>query len=375
MGPGRDGVYPDPSFTPVEPRPLWQQEVGQGFSAPSVSDGRVVIFHRVADRERVEALDALSARPIWSAEYETRYRDDFGFDEGPRATPVIADGKVFVFGAQGMLTALDFETGERLWAVDTRERFDNPKGWFGAASSPLFVDGKVLVNVGGPDEAGIVAFDASTGEVSWRATGDEASYSSPTFSDGRAFFLTRDGLVVVRPDSGEVVLRKRWRSRSRASVNAATPLVIGDVVFVSASYGTGAFAARMAGAELDVLWSSDDVLSGHYATAVHRDGVLYGYHGRQEYGPALRAVSLKTGDVHWSEDKFRAGTLTLAGDRLLVLRESGELVVARASEEAFEPLFRKQLLSGVVRSYPALASGKLYLRNESTLACFDLSPP
>jgi outer membrane protein assembly factor BamB len=175
------------------------------------------------------------------------------------------------------------------------------------------------------------------------------------------------------PSTGKVEQQLPWRSRSRASVNAASPLVIGDVLFVSASYGTGAAALRAGPSGLTKLWSSDDVLSAHYATPVHRDGMLYGFHGRQEYGQSFRAVDLLTGKVLWSEEGFGAGTVSLASDKLVILREDGELVIAEASPRAFHALARARLLPGVVRAYPALANGKIYLRNEKTLAAFDVS--
>src|SRR5262249_33722402 len=194
----------------------------------------------------------------------------------------------------------------------------------------------------GAKGAGIVAFSSDTGSVLWEATDHEASYSSPMMATigGRrhAVFLTRAGLVGLDPSSGAILFQKPWRSRFAASVNAATPLVIDDVVFVSASYGTGAAAFRVKGSELTQLWASDDVLSNHYATSVYSNGYLYGYHGRQEFGQSLRAVALTTGKVAWNVDGFGAGSITLAGDRLVIVRENGELVLANASPQAFHAI-------------------------------------
>ncbi len=379
LGPERDGRYQGPrlarSWSDGAPRELWRRTVGQGFAGPVVSGGRVLIFHRVGDREVLEALDAGTGSSIWRYDYPTTYRDDFGFDEGPRSAPVVAGGRVYTFGAQGRLHAVDLDTGAGVWSVDTRERFRFRKAFFGAAGSPLVEDGRVIANVGGPDD-GIVAFDADSGEVLWTVAGEEASYSSPvgaTFGGVRhALFFTRDNLVSLDPASGRERFRRSWRARIRASVNAATPLVVGDLVFVSAQYGTGAGLFRVAGSGLDELWTSNDVMSNHYATSVHRDGYLYGYHGRQEFGPSLRAVSLVTGDVAWDVPRFGAGSVLLAGDLLIVMRESGELVLAEASPEAFTPLARSRLLRGTVRAYPALAAGRLYVRNDDTLLAVGL---
>lgn len=379
LGPDRNGVYEGPpisaSWTGDGPKRLWEKKVGQGFAGPAVVGSRVILFHRVGDKEVVESLAAATGASQWRYEYATSYRDDFGFDEGPRSVPVVAESIIYTFGAEGVLSAVAVETGKLLWSVKTAERFKVAKNFFGAAGSPLVLDSRVLLNVGGA-EAGLVAFEAKTGELLWSATRDEASYSSATSGmlggERLALFYTRGGLEIVDPATGTVKQQFPWRSRSRASVNAATPLVIDDVVFLSASYGTGAAALRFGTSGLTKLWSSDEALSSHYATAVHRDGVLYGFHGRQEYGQSFRAVELLTGKVLWDEGGFGAGTVTLAGDKLVLVRESGELVVAEASPKGFRALARARLLKGTVRAYPALADGVLYIRSESTLAAFDL---
>jgi outer membrane protein assembly factor BamB len=275
-----------------------------------------------------------------------------------------------------VLQSLDFATGKRVWSIDTKQKFASDKGFFGAVCSPLVENGRVLMNVGGPKGAGIVAFDAATGKTLWTATNDEAGYSAPvttTINGTRhALFFTRAGLVDIDPDTGKIRFQFPWRSRSHASVNAAAPVVAGNLVFLSASYGTGATLLQIDASGAKQLWASDDALSSHYSTSVYRDGYLYGYHGRQEYGQSLRCVELKTGKVQWNVDGFGAGTVTLAGDRLIVVRENGELVLAPASPKEFKPAAHAQLLPAVVRAYPALADGKLYVRNEHTLACFGL---
>ena len=379
LGPTRNGVYASTElglFPKSGPAAAWKIDVGHGFSGPVVARGRVIVFHRREDRALVESLDAATGKPVWVAEYPTEYRDDFGFDDGPRATPAIAGERIYTFGAEGVLQSLDFATGKRVWSVDTRQKFGADKGFFGAACSPLVEDGRVLLQVGGPQGVGIVAFDAATGKTLWTATNDEAGYSAPittTIAGSRhALFLTRSGLVDIDPSTGKIRFQFPWRSRSHASVNAAAPVVAGNLVFLSASYGTGATLLEIQGAGAKQLWASDDALSSHYATPVYRDGYLYGYHGRQEYGQSLRCVELKTGKVQWSVDGFGAGTVTLAGDRLLLVRENGELVLATASPKGFQPQASASLLPAVVRAYPALADGRLYVRNEHSLACFRL---
>ena len=379
LGPERNGVYRGPASANTwgasGPAVVWRKQIGQGLSGPVVVQNRLILFHRVSNLEVVEAFDARTGAPQWRYTYPTSYRDDFGFDEGPRAVPVVADGVVYTFGAEGQLHAIDLATGKRIWSEDTMRRFGVPKGFFGAAGSPLVENGRVLANVGGP-KAGIVAFDAKTGKVLWTATDDEASYSSAigaTIAGRRsAIFLTRNGLVGLDPATGAVQFQRRWRARLAASVNAATPLVVEDLIFVSAEYGPGAAVMRVEGSKLTDLWASDDVLSNHYATSIYHDGYLYGFHGRQEFNPSFRAVELRTGKVRWSQDRFRAGSVSLLGDRLLILRETGELILAAASPDAFRPLSRAQILPPTLRAYPALADGFLYVRNDDTLVCLDL---
>ena len=379
LGPDRNGTYTGPPLSETwgtsGPKVVWRKQVGQGFAGPAVVDGHVLLFHRVANEEVLESLDAKTGAPIWRYAYPTTYRDEFGFDEGPRAVPSVANGVAYTFGAQGQLHAVDLVKGTRIWSDDTMKRFNVPKAFFGAGGSPLVEGGRVIANIGG-DGAGIVAFDAKSGNVLWKATDDDASYSSGvavTIGGKRtAVFLTRDNLLGLDPATGAVQFQRRWRARMNASVNAATPLVIDDLIFVSAEYGPGAGVLRVEGSKLIDVWTSDDALSNHYATSVYRDGYLYGYHGRQEYGPSFRAVELKSGAVKWSEDQFRAGSVLLAGDKLLIVREAGEMILAPASPQAFRPIARAQILNGVVRPYPALADGFLYLRNENTLVCLDL---
>jgi outer membrane protein assembly factor BamB len=385
LGPTRNGVYRGPALSekwPASgPRVVWRKPVGEGFAGPVIAQGRVILFQRANNREIVEALDPKTGASQWKYDYPTAYRDDFGFDEGPRAVPVVAGGIVYTFGAEGQLNALDLATGKRLWGEDTAKRFGVAKGFFGAAGSPVVEAGKVIANIGGK-EAGIVAFDAKTGKVIWTSTTDEASYSSgvaATIGGRRSIvFLTRTNLLGLDPETGKVQFSRRWRALQAASVNSATPLVVndpaGDLIFVSAEYGPGAGVLRVKGSTLEPLWTSDEALTNHYATSVYRDGTLYGFHGRQEYGQSFRAVDFRTGKVRWSQERFLAGSVILAGDRLLILRENGELVLAAASPESFRTLARAQVLRAVTRPLPALADGMLYARDEKEMICLDLRP-
>ncbi len=150
-----------PGRPPVR-KTVWRKQVGQGFAGPVVAGERLILFHRVGGEEIVEALDARTGAPLWRFAYPTAYRDDFGFDEGPRAVPVVANGSVYTFGAEGQLHAIDLATGKKIWSVDTMRRFGVRKGFFGAAGSPLVEDGRVIANIGGKDGARARASSRST---------------------------------------------------------------------------------------------------------------------------------------------------------------------------------------------------------------------
>jgi outer membrane protein assembly factor BamB len=383
LGPTRNGVYAGPPLSASWPKDgppvVWRRNVGQGFSGPAVASGKLILIHRIDDKETIECLDATTGKPLWSFDYPTAYRDDFGFDEGPRATPAIADDCVYTYGAEGVLTCLDLATGKKVWGLDAKKELHAPKGFFGVACSPL-VDGNTLIlNIGG-DGAGIVGFDKLTGKVRWKATSDQSSYSSPvaaTINNRRYLFvLTLANFVGLDPANGKILFQYPFRPPIRASVTAATPLVIDDSVFLSASYGLGAVLLKITPNGPEKIWAGDDILSNHYATCVQLNGFLYGIHGRTDPGfepPAsLRCVELKTGKVRWQQDGFGAATLTLAGDQLIILTEKGELIRAPATPSAFKPLDRAQVLPTQVRAHPALANGLLYARSKDKLVCLDL---
>ena len=370
LGPGRNGVYTGPEIGSLAAS--WTKPAGAGFAGAVVVNGKAVLFHRLNGKEVLDCVDAKTGKPVWSFSYPTNYRDDFGFDEGPRSAPTVAGGTVFTFGAEGMLHAVDLASGKKLWGVDTFKQFAVRKGYFGAAGSPLVEDGRVILNVGGRDGAGIVALDAQTGKALWNSGNDEASYSSgvaATLGGKRnVIFFTRNGLAVLEPTTGKSVYSMRWRARYAASVNAATPLVLGDSIFISASYETGAAFLQWNGGQPKVVWSSDDAMSNHYSTCVHKEGYLYGFHGRQEQGQAFRCVELKSGKVMWSEDSFGAGSVTLVNGALLIVKENGEIHTAVASPKEFKHQKRGQPLTGVVRAFPAVADGMVFLRNEKMWA-------
>lgn len=383
LGPHRNGIANGEKINidwpAAGPKVLWQHKLGGGFAGPAVTAGRVVVFHRVQDQEVVEALDAVTSRPIWKAAFPTRYRSQIVDDDGPRCVPLIYDGRVYLFGAAGNLHCVSLSDGKTRWSRAVYQEFDAPDGYFGAGSSPIVEDDKLLVNVGaGRREAGVVAFDLESGKTIWQATDELASYSAPTAAtiDGvrHVIFVTRYHLISLDSGSGAVRFRVPFGARG-PTVNAATPLVFDGHVFVTASYGVGALLARIGATDAKPVWQRDDVMSSQYPTSIYHAGHLFGIDGRQDIGTAaLRCLDAKTVQVKWSEDGFGMATLTLADGKLLILKTDGELVVAKADVSRFRPLARARVFTSTTRALPALANGLFYGRDTDLLKCLDLRP-
>jgi len=379
LGPKRDGSSEETglarSWPGGSPKVLWGRDVGSGWSGVAVAGERIVLFHRIDNQEVVEGLDRQTGQQKWKQSYKTNYRDDFGFDNGPRATPVIADGRVFTLGADGDLTAWEVKDGKQLWQRNVNADYKVRKAFFGVGSSPMIAAGKLLVNVGGKG-AGVVAFDPSNGQELWKTSDDAVSYSSPILAkiggEELAAFLTREGLLALSPEKGEVRYTYPWRPRNPNSVSAASPIVVGDEIFLSVSYDTGALLLHAEKGELKEIWKNDESLSAHYNTPIYDKGHLYGIHGRQEYGAMLRCIEWSVGKVRWTKEGFGCATILKADGMAIALSEDGDLVLFEPSPDSYKELARASLLTKPCRAHIALADGRLYARDGKRLICVEL---
>ncbi|MEM7384999.1 MAG: PQQ-binding-like beta-propeller repeat protein [Verrucomicrobiota bacterium] len=360
---------------------LWKKKLGSGFAGPAVQGPLCLVFHREGNQAVVEALDRKTGKPRWAFRYPTDYRDNFGFDNGPRSTPTIAAGKVFTYGAEGALHCLDFETGTKIWQRDLEADFESPQGFFGRSCGPLVMGDQVLISCGGKEKgagANIISLKTTDGTTNWFLGEDEASYASPVSivvkEKELAVFFTRDRLAVVDPANGKLVYEAPFRSTTHASVNAASPVIVAEGIFLTSCYdvGAGLWSAGRTGEDWKSIWKGERVLDAHYATPIHLEGHLYGWHGRQERGQEFRCVDLKARKVRWQTDDFSAGTVVATKDRLLLLTEKGELVGAKVDASAFTPLFRTQILGAETRSFPALSEGVLFARDKKQIVAIDL---
>ena len=380
LGPTRDAVYQGNDLAatwPKEgPRMLWHKQTGQGFSGPVVSQGKLILFHRIDKNEVVQCFDAESGKSLWEFAYPSAFRDGIHVDDGPRSTPCIAEGKVYTFGADGALHCLDLNTGAKVWNVDTRKTFGTAKNWHGMICSPLVEGNGILLNIGSTN-AGLVAFNKETGDVLWKKTKHRYSCSSPvaaTIGDKRyAFFFTRRTLCAVDPANGHLYFEYTVGTTNKDLVLCANPVVIGDLLFVSAAYQLGGHLLRVADGKKEVVWTSQDIAT-QYTTSIHHDGFLYGVHGQREMGGYdFRCVDLKSGKLQWKRDDFGQGTILKAGNEILFLTYNGELIRGVPSPKEFTVTGRAQVAPFGCRAYPALANGRLYVRSQNRLLCVDLS--
>ena len=384
LGPHRNGTTQNESipfeFADGEPEIEWEHSIGNGFSGPVVSNGHVVISHRKGNRAVTDALNIEDGKPVWAYEYETDYVDDFGFDNGPRAVPLIHSKSVFIFGAEGMLHSLDAKSGELIWKRNLRKELGSSKGFFGRACSPIIIGNTLIIQAGGKG-CGIIGLDPAKGTLKWKATDHEAGYASPIASkignQEIAILFTRTGFLCIEAISGKILIEKAHRATMHASVNAASPVLIKpDEVFLSACYGVGASVWKInpENRKINKLWELKNQLDSHYATPVQFEGHLIGYHGRQETGTEIRCIESSTGKVKWSSGRIPAGSITLANKTLIILTERGEMILAPANTDKFKPSARGQVLGAETRAMPALSNGRFFARDKKKLVSIKLIP-
>ena len=370
LGPTRSGTAQDEELLakwPEDgPKEIWSVKIGSGYAGPIIKGDKVIQFHRLEDQEVLSCFDVTNGKEIWTHKTKAYYRGGVNADLGPRATPLIADNAVVSFGAAGDMTCVSLADGKQRWIRNLSTDYEAADGYFGAGSSPIEIDGRVLVNIGGR-KAGIVALDLKTGKTVWAKTEEKASYSSPTLMKyGQktiVVFITRLNCVALDPADGRVVFTIPF-GKTGPTVNAAAPLVFESQLFISSSYGVGAKLLELTSAgKMVERWGNDESMSSQYSTCVYKDGFLYGTHGREDFANGvMRCVDAKTGEVAWQQSTGVAHTI-LAGDKMIMLTSDGTLLLAHANSKEFKQLSEVQISTNSTRAIPALSNGRLFLRD------------
>ena len=367
------------------PPRIWRAETPGGFSSFAVAGERLFTLVSRGGVETCVALDAASGEELWARGLSKTGYDrggDAGTDDnkggdGPRCTPSHSDGRVYVYDARMLLSALDAETGELLWKQDVEADFEGRNIRWQNATCPL-VDEEHVYVAGGGAGASLLAFDKRTGEVVWTAGDELMTHATPVLATihgvRQVVFLVQSGLVALDPGTGDELWRAPYAYRTSS---AASPVVYENLVYVSAGYGVGAATFEVEkgerGFEARNLWHKRNDLMNHWSTPVCKDGFLYGMFSFKKYGKGpLKCVDMRTGEERWSEDGFGPGNAILVGDDVLALSDRGELVLVAATPEAYEERARADVLDGKCWSSPSYSRGQVYVRSTREGVRLDL---
>ena len=382
LGPGRDGIARSETllktWPTAGPKEVWRVPVGEGFAGVAVTGETVVLFHRRQNSEIIEALSSADGQSRWTSPAACDYRSGMSSDSGPRCVPLIAGDRIYTFGANGMLRCVRATDGREVWRRDTWPDFGAPEGYFGAGSTPILVDDRLIVNVGGRDNAAVVAFSAADGKTIWQNVSDTASYSSPVQADidgvAHVIVVTRLKTVSLNPENGEIRFEFPFGARG-PTVNGATPVVIRNSVFVSSSYRVGSVLAKISAGGAQPKSSGETLLATQYATPVRYNEVLFAVDGRQDTGRAsVCCIDPFSEKVLWQKEGFDYGSLLRVQDDMLFLTCEGELIRFRANTVGYNEVSRHQILQSTSRGYrlPAVSNGRLFVRDNSTLKCLQV---
>jgi outer membrane protein assembly factor BamB len=375
-GPQRNGIYDQqPVLTAWPaggPKLLWKQPVGGGYASFAVARGRAFTIEQRGPREVVAAYDVLTGRELWTNDWTATFRESMGGD-GPRATPAWADGRVFALGGTGELRCLDEATGRVFWRTNILEDAGAHNLQWGMAASPLIVDDTVVVLPGGAGGRSVVAYSRRDGKRVWSALDDPQSYSSPMLTEiagvRQLVVLSAARVVGLTPVSGEVLWEYPWRTDY--DVNASQPVIVsGNRVFLSSGYGHGAVMLEVTRSE--PKWSVREVwrnirMKNQFSSSLLHEGYIYGLDES-----ILACLDAASGDVKWKGGRYGYGQVILASGHLIVLTESGELVLVRATPDGHQEVVRVPAIEGKTWNHPALSDGYLLVRNGTEMAAFDL---
>lgn len=394
-GPNQDGRSMEPvvvQWPASGPKVVWKIPSNTGFSSFAVVNGKayVQVVRDIdgAPREVCQALDAATGKELWIADVaagkydgsgNTGAKDNKGGD-GPRSTPTVNDGMVYVLTPDIVLYGLDANTGKQIWKRDIMSDHAGRNIQWKSAASPV-VDGDLVFAGGGGPGQSMLAFNKKTGAVVWK-TGDEIiTHATPVVATilgvRQVIFFMKSGLVSVAAKDGKLL----WKFPYKFNVStAASAVVAGDVVYCSAGYGVGGGACRIVregtGLAAKELWQipGDSEVANHWSTPIYKDGHLYGMFSFKKWGTGpLKCVELATGKVKWEQPDFGAGHVTMVGDRILALTDYGDLVVVAAQPQAYKELARAKVLDGKCWTTPAFANGRIYVRSIKEAVCLDAS--
>jgi outer membrane protein assembly factor BamB len=370
-GPNQDGISGETglldNWPATGPKEVWRIKLGQGYSAIAVVGDTLFTMFAQGKDEFAASFDAATGKERWRVRVDSTWKDGQG--DGPRSTPTVDDGVVYVVSGSGKFYALSARDGKEIWHRDLRKDYSATIPRWGFSASAVIDGDHVLLEVGGSGNL-MMAFDKKTGKKIWGAASDKPGYSTPIIVDvegeRQALFFTGKAIYAVSPDDGEVRWKKAWETSW--DVNAAMPVVVapGEVFFAS-GYDTGGRLLKIGKNGAKEVWVSRD-MKNQFSTSIYHDGHLYGFNNK-----ILVCMDAKTGVIKWRGRGYDHGSMILADGNLIVMGEKGQLGLVEATPEAFREKGKFDLFSGKTWTMPVLSGGKLYLRDEKEMVALDVS--
>ena len=377
-GTNRDGRYVERAVKtawPAEGPPLlWKQPVGGGYASFSIADGVAYTIEQRRGQEVVAAYRVTTGRELWTNKWNAEFNPGDSTGNGPRATPTWDEGRVYALGGTGEFRCLDAKTGRVIWSKNILSDNGASNLQWGMAASPLVVDDKVVVLAGGPGNKSVVAYNKLTGERVWGSMSDPASYTSPMLVNlaGRRQILVVTGKSVagLDPNDGAVLWSHPWPTSM--GINASQPIVVNaNRFFISAGYSHGASLIEIANAgggfAARTVWENS-LMKNKFNSSVLHEGHIYGLdEGR------LKCLDVQTGERKWQGPSYGYGQVILASGHLIITTEEGEVVLVRATPEAHTEVARFKAFDAQTWNVPAIADGRLLVRNAKEMACYNLT--
>jgi outer membrane protein assembly factor BamB len=383
LGPTRTGISAETGLLDRlpegGPKELWRVAGGVGMSGLAIDGGRLLTLVQKDGQQWLLALDPASGKTLWQTPIASEYANQMG--DGPRATPAIVAVQAFVFTGEGILAAVGLGDGKLQWSHNVVTELNGKPADYGMASSPLVVGENVIVIAGAP-RATLAAYNAKSGKLAWTAGEDPAGYSSPTLltvgGTPQVVAYAGSSAIGVEPQSGSLLWRNPYETDFNC--NIATPLAVAGQVFLSSGENHGCVLLgltksgdKFTASEIWKSQGSQSVLRNEWQTSILLAGHLYGFDNVGSAGPVthLTCVSAATGKRVWQKLRFGKGNLIAADGKLWISTMNGELVLVRATPKEFEELGRAKVI-GSTRQAPALAGGRLYLRDDAEIVCLDV---
>lgn len=372
LGPNRNGFSADAgdlqSWQSAQPAQLWNITMSDnGHSGPSVADGRLYIIDHSGEQDIVRAVDITNGKDLWTFPYPENAREDNG---NARTTPTFDNGKLYILSRSGSLFCLDAAKGTKIWARNIQKEFNGRLPQWHYASSPV-VDGNKLIIIPGGPNACVAALDKNTGKTIWQGGGsDMDGYGAPVIAtiNGQKQYVvfTAKNVIGVDANGGRVLWSYPWQTSY--DVNAATPVVMGNAVFITSGYGTGCAMLDITAGGAKLRWRNKEMQS-HFSTPLAYQGNIY---GTTDPGD-LVCLDGKTGRALWRQNGFEKGGVVGVGNKLIAMNGGGgDLVLCELSPAGYKELGRINPLGGKSWTAPIATAGMLIVRNQRSLVCLSL---